>query len=297
MPQYRQQGIDLSGLEFYPLWYERRTPLFHGYPFPWAPPFKAFQVPAADIISNGPQAADLLPDSQTWPSVELVYTHQRMSIHEDDWQSSPEFLELNITGLRHSAFGRNSVTFNQSDGHRTFGTTHTVRIVFSDKENILAIELGRIDNTTYGTDSVMPSQTIPKENSILGPDWGGRLYKPGEFITFTEFDPGEWNDCGRKDHYWRQFCCKLDEWGTWAQYFGRDDGATITFIIGATLLGLASSVLLCGLLWTAWRQIRKTQGRKRKEKEQHEEETDKLLLEGTENIEEAKSSSEVEAIG
>ena len=238
------------------------------------------------------------PTSQAWPSAELVYTHQYMTIiNQTNVYSSHCFLEFNVTGLRHSALGQNKVSFDSSNGHRTLGTAHTVRIVYSSEERILAIELGKIDNTTYGVGSSTSSQSTHKENSILSPDWGGLLYKPGEFITFTEFDPGEWNDCGRRDDYWRQFCCKLDDWGTWAQYFGRDDGATITFILGATLLGLASSVLLSGLSWMAWRRTRQMQGQKKEETAQYEEEGDKLLLEGTESLEEAKLHGDVGAIG
>ena len=251
----------------------------------------------ADFYSDDIDSIIPPPTPEAWPSLELLYTHLDMSIYnQSNILSSHNFLEFNVTGLRHPAPSHDKVEFDLSNGHRTLGPAYTVRIVYSNDDKILAIGLGQVDNTTYGVGSTMSSQRTPKEDSILGPDWGGLLYKPVDYVTFTEFDPGEWNDCGQKDHYWRQFCCKLEDWATLPQYFGRNDGALITFVIGIILLSLASVVLLCGLLWMVWRWIRNIQGQRRKEKEQNEEETDKLLLEGTENPEEAKLGGEFASI-
>ena len=249
----------------------------------------------ADIL---PKELESLDTPQEWPTYELVYTHLYMTVqNHSNINSSPCFLELNITGLRHKAHSPFSTAVDHSSSHRALEPMHTVRIVYNNEQKILAIELGQTDNTTYKARTGPQSQSMFKGKSILGSDWGGFLSKPADFKTLTEFDPGEWDDCGRKDDYWRQLCCKLDDWGTWARYFGRDDGALIMFITGAVLLSLASGGLLLWLSWMAWRGVKMMQDLNKNEMDENEGERDKLLLEDDEDLEEAKLNDGVATIG
>lgn len=234
-------------------------------PFPFTPPFDAYQVIAnitqLDLDSLYPLAPfdrDDRPYGLQMESFHLAYEYvSYKSI------GGNILLEFRVDGLRKK--GRGS--------HVTEGrTTSMVRIVMNtnNPEGQWKIDIIQLVPNIPVMDAA-GAQSESHGDSIAGPDWGGRRdMNADELWTDWVFKPEEWNDCGRKDHPWRQFLCKVEDLGL--NLAGFIVVCVIVVLMLVALLGLTGL-----LLWKHWQ-------RKAEEASSEEEETGPLLTATKEDL-------------
>ena len=176
-------------------------------------------------------------------------------------------LEFKVAGMWHQDHKPNEIHF--CDG---IGPSSSVRLLLKAYEGhrwIEAIELVPLNQPSR-------IQSLPANNEDSGgiaePDWGGRHdMDAGLWIDWT-YEPGEWNDCGRRDDYWRQCLCRMEDVGM--NYAG--------FIVTCVLLGVIVFVVFG---FVCWRYCCLSQMSPRTRDRDHEE-RDALLLAGDEDLDE-----------
>lgn len=281
----------LNDLHFDPLYYKRRAPMLMGaQSFPWAPPFKAYQVPSTASREDLSKHQPSRPRSTDVRPFELAYEYTSISYAPDHPREWLAFLELDITGLRHESQEPEDTTFDEGL-EQAFGTAGTVRILLSydnpsEEKTIEAIEL---------VPKEPPLETLKDsidEKSIAGSDWGGRLNTSNKdhiWTTHVSFRPAEWNDCGRKDEHLRQILCKVEDFTNWLKLF-MDPKVILTLFV---ILCIIVFTGLCSLGWLGWRlaQASWMKMRERNERRSEESEAGQGLLDGDEILEEGEEKT------
>lgn len=293
----------LQGEHLNPLWYERRAPTLYNLPRPFAPPFTANQIGLNRSLQLEENRYGI-PIRQ----FELAYKFEAVTYApKDRVQEWEALIEFEITGLRHEEHVPKDIQFfsdqpNQELEGGVTGVTSVVRIVLgytkSEEMIITALELMPKDTMPefVGKEIEAPLRKAvegEEEKSITTANWGGRLRDingPDGKDMFTDhvsFDPGEWNDCGRKDDCGRQIMCKLDDLKAWSP---------VAFVMSLTLLGCVLVGLFTSMMFVSWLAIRFLRGQKSGEVVTSMGENDALLLIGNEEFDEEEEKTEKEII-
>ena len=222
-------------------------------------------------------------------------------------------IQFEITGLRHEQHGprkdipffssRSSINGIDDDDEKRRrieeekgngavpGVTSIVRLVlgYTDFEEmrIMALELMPKDNmapfASEQIEALRKAAALKGEKSITTKDWGGRLHNVNGpdgkdmYVEHVSFQPGEWNDCGRKDEWGRQTMCKL--WD-----FAEDFPVLLRVLLVLVVMFLVG--LFVGTVFVCWIAIRLVRGRRTEEMVTVKGEDDALLLFGDEELEE-----------
>lgn len=288
----------LQGESLNPLWYERRSPnfYFYGPSLPFAPPFTANQIGTNTTLERE-------ENKNGWGvplrQFELAYEFDAVSYAPKDrvWEWEV-LIEFEITGLRHEEHVSKDIPFYGRGVDKEVegavpGVTSIVRVVlhytaFGEKK-IKALELmpkeGMSEYAGKEIEALRKAAELKGEKSITTADWGGMLRDingPDGKDMYTEhasFQPGEWNDCGRKHDWGMQIMCKVDEFREWS---------SVAFLLSLILLAVVLVGLFISTVFVLWLAIRFLRGRKIEKVTAAQGETDALLLFGDEELEKAE---------
>lgn len=227
---------------------------------------------------------------------EVAYEYDMVTYAPKDRPWEWEVLiELEITGLRHEEHVPKDIPFigNEVDG-RTEGSIPGVTSILR-----LVLEYTGLREMRIATWELMPKESIAKsasveiealrkavelkgEKSIATANWGGRLRDingPDGKDMYTDhvsFQPGEWNDCGRKGEWGRQIMCKLVDFQAWSPIF---------FMTLAIIVAMMFIRMFVMVVYASWLAIRIMRGEKTGELVTTNGEGDAFLLLGDEELE------------
>lgn len=286
----------LQGETLNPLWYERRAPnfYFYGPSHGSVPPFTANQDGTnATLQQEENNNGWGMPTRQ----FELAYEFDMVTYAPKDrvWEWEV-FIEFEITGLRHEEHVPKDIPFYGSGVDEGVegavpGVTSIVRLILEytavREKRIKAVELMPKESMAKYAgkeiETLRKAIELKGEKSITTADWGGRLRDingPDGRDMYTEhasFQPGEWNDCGRKDESGRQIMCKVDEFREWSP---------VAFLLSLILLAIVLVGMFILTVFVFWLAIRFLRGQRNEEVAATQRETDALLLFGDEELEE-----------
>lgn len=281
----------LQGEPLNPLWYERRMPQFYGQPYPWAPPFAANQIGAnATLQQEENQIRWGIPIRQ----FELAYefTSVTHAPTEPVWEREV-LIEFEITGLRHEEHMPEDIPFRRGGSFEETkgvvpGVTSIVRMILKytayDESSIEALELmpkeAMAKVAGKEIEVLRKAAELRGNKSITTANWGGRLRDingPDMFTEHVSFEPGEWNDCGRKDEWGRQIMCMVDDFKAWSP---------VVFVMSLVLVAAVLVAMSILVVFVSWIAIRFVRGQKVEKVVTAKGEDDALLLFGDEELEE-----------
>ena len=206
-------------------------------------------------------------------------------------------IQFEITGIRHKAHVPKDIPFlgsqrGQSAESTVPGVISIIRLALGYTDDgevrITALELMPKDSAAASTSSIdlealRKAAELKGEKSITTANWGGRLRDingPNGKDIYTDhvsFQPGEWNDCGRKDEWGRQVMCKLDVFTT---------SSPVLFRILLVLIVMLLIGLLVWIVFLSWLAIRFLRGKRAENAVLAKDESESLLLFGDEDLEE-----------
>ena len=266
-------------------------PQFYGQPYPWAPPFAANQIGAnATLQQEENQIRWGIPIRQ----FELAYefTSVTHAPTEPVWEREV-LIEFEITGLRHEEHMPEDIPFRRGGSFEETkgvvpGVTSIVRMILKytayDESSIEALELmpkeAMAKVAGKEIEVLRKAAELRGNKSITTANWGGRLRDingPDMFTEHVSFEPGEWNDCGRKDEWGRQIMCMVDDFKAWSP---------VVFVMSLVLVAAVLVAMSILVVFVSWIAIRFVRGQKVEKVVTAKGEDDALLLFGDEELEE-----------
>ena len=283
-----------------PLWYKRRAPTFYNLPYPFAPPFTANQIGTNQTLQR---EEDVVGYGMPLRQFEVAYEYDMVTYAPKDRAREWEVLiQFKITGLRHEEHRPRDIPFfgsgvDERNEGTVPGVTSVVRLIVGYTEveemEISALELMPQDGmdrfAPTASEALRKAAEVPRDDSTTTTNWPPRLRDingPDGKDMYTEhvsFQPGEWNDCGRKDEWGRQMMCSVDDLKA---------RSLVGFVLSLILAAISLLCILIAVVSGVWLGVRFLLGRNYEEVATAEGETDALLLSGDEELEEEEKEVE-----